>query len=212
MRVRVKVCGITCYEDAALAVDLGADALGFNFHRPSPRYIDAADARGIVRRLPPLTATVGVFVNVTDPAEVEEHARAAGAQVLQLHGDESADYCRRLSSWPLIKAVRVGANWSGESLADFAVQAFLLDSKDEARYGGTGKTFDWMWARRLSGDRKIILAGGLNPDNVAEAIRCVHPYGVDVCSGIESHPGRKDAARLTAFMNEVFNATRQLQS
>ncbi len=210
MRVRVKVCGITCYEDAAMALDLGADALGFNFYPPSPRFVDDADARAITRRLPPLATSVGVYVNVADPAEVDARARAAGMQVLQLHGDETATYCRRLEAWPLIKAVRLGAGWNRETLREFSVQAFLVESRDEALYGGTGKLCDWTAAERLTQDWKVILAGGLNADNVAEAIREVRPYGVDVCSGVEIRPGRKDRDRLTAFMDEVFDATRQL--
>jgi phosphoribosylanthranilate isomerase len=207
MKVRVKVCGITNYEDAALALDLGADALGFNFYPPSPRFIALDAARDIVRRLPPLTTTVGVFVNVADPAEVDRSARAAGVQVLQLHGDESSSYCRRLSDWPLIKAVRVGKSIILENLHCFPAQAFLLDSKDDGLFGGTGKTFDWTLARRAAERLRIILAGGLSADNVAEAIRGVQPYAVDVCSGVESRPGKKDKVKLTGFMNEVFDAT-----
>ncbi len=208
MKVRVKVCGITGYQDARLALDLGADALGFNFYPLSPRFIDPRAAHDLMRRLPPLATTVGVFVNVASPAEVEDAARAAGVQVLQLHGDETADYCRRLDAWPLIKAVRVGTNGVEENLAGFPAQAILLDAKDERMYGGTGMTFDWTLARHACCELPVILAGGLNPANVTEAIRVVHPYGVDVCSGVESRPGKKDRARLTAFMNEVFNVAR----
>ncbi len=210
--MRVKVCGITCYEDACLALELGADALGFNFHSPSPRFIEPRDVRDLIRRLPPLATTVGVFVNVPGPEEVDRAARAAGIQVLQLHGDESPDYCRRLEAWPLIKAVRIGAGGVDADLAGFPAQAILLDARDEARYGGTGMTFDWELARRVRcGGLPVILAGGLNPANVAEAIRVVRPYGVDVCSGVESHPGKKDRGRLSAFMNEVFHVAGQNQ-
>ncbi len=210
MRVRVKVCGITDYRDAALALDLGADALGFNFYPSSPRFIDVAAARAIIRRLPPITVTVGVFVNAGDPSEVERSARAAGVGVLQLHGDEVADYGRALAGWPLIKAVRVGKNGFRAEDFDFPAQAFLLDTKDEHLFGGTGRTFDWQLARRLNPDVKIVLAGGLNAVNVAEAIRAVRPYAVDVCSGVESLPGKKDAARLAAFMQEVSHAISQV--
>jgi phosphoribosylanthranilate isomerase len=212
MRVRVKICGITNYEDAAMALELGADALGFNFYPPSPRYVECAVARDIIRRLPPFAATVGVFVNVAHPAEVDRSARAAGVQVLQLHGDEPADYCRGLAAWPLIKAVRVHEAWVPESLLGFPAQAFLLDSRDERIFGGTGMTFDWTLARRAPTGLKIVLAGGLNPANVAQAIRSVRPYGVDACSGVEVSPGRKDPAKLAAFMKEVFDATAQLSS
>jgi len=206
MRVRVKICGITNYHDAVLALDLGADALGFNFFQQSPRCLDTAAARDIIRRLPPLITTVGVFVNVPDPDEAAELARAAGVQVLQLHGDESAEYCRRLAHFPVIKAFRIGRAPDLQSLRDFPAQSFLFDARDEQRYGGTGRTFDWLLARPAALEFRILVAGGLNPSNVAEMIRDVRPYGVDVCSGVESRPGRKDAAKLAAFMNEVWNA------
>jgi phosphoribosylanthranilate isomerase len=208
MRVRVKVCGITSYEDAAMALDLGIDALGFNFYPFSPRFIDPAAARSIIRRLPPFATAVGVFVNVADPAEVDGNARAAGLQVLQLHGDESVDYCRRLRAWPLIKAVRIDKDVDLENLLRFPAQAILLDSKDDRLFGGTGKVFDWTLARTSIPGLRIILAGGMNSANVGEVIRGVQPYAVDVCSGVESHPGKKDAAKLTAFMREVLYATR----
>jgi len=210
MRVRVKICGITCYEDAALALDLGADALGFNFYAPSPRFIGLNAARAIIRRLPPLAITVGVFVNVADPGELDRNARGAGVQVLQLHGDESTDYCHRLAAWPLIKAVRIDESGLPENLRDFPVQAILLDAKDDRWFGGTGRTFDWTISRRADLEMKLILAGGLSAGNVAEAIRCVRPYAVDVCSGVESSPGKKDSAKLSAFMKEVIDASRQL--
>jgi phosphoribosylanthranilate isomerase len=210
MRVRVKVCGITCYEDAALALDLGVDALGFNFYPPSPRFIGCEEAREIIHRLPPFAVTVGVFVNVATPDEVSTQARRAGVQVVQLHGNESPAYCRELSAWPLIKAVRIGSGGMPENLFDFPVQAILLDARDDRLFGGTGMTFDWRLARREGPVPKIILAGGLNTANAAEAIRCVRPYAVDVCSGVEGRPGRKDAAKLSAFMREVLDASRQL--
>ncbi len=208
MRVRVKVCGITSYEDAALACDAGADAVGFNFYAGSPRFIAPAAAREITRRLPALAVSAGVFVNVADPAEIAGIARAAGIQVIQLHGDETAAYCSRLSDWPLIKAIRLGAEWKPEAFAGFAVQAFLLDSKDDSLFGGTGRSFDWSLIGRVPEDSRLLLAGGLNPENVGDAIRRVRPYGVDVCSGIESSPGRKDPAKLAAFMSEVSDALR----
>jgi phosphoribosylanthranilate isomerase len=126
--------------------------------------------------------------------------------VLQLHGDETPDYCGRLSGWPLIKAVRVGAALDAAGLEDYEVQAFLLDARDGALYGGTGKVWDWSLAAALSGRVPVILAGGLRPDNVAEAIRTARPYGVDVSSGVESSPGRKDRALVRAFIEEVRNA------
>ena len=206
MNTRVKVCGITNYEDAALALDLGADALGFNFYSPSPRFVDCAAARAIIRRLPPLTVTVGVFVNVSDSNEVARNAREAGVGVLQLHGDESAAYGRALGDWPLIKAVHVGKDGIRADSFDFPARAFLLDSRDDRLFGGTGRAFDWRLVQMSIPDVKIVLAGGLNAANVAEAVRVVRPYAVDVCSGVECCPGKKDAGKLAAFMQEVADA------
>ncbi len=206
--MRVKVCGLTNYEDAACALDQGADALGFNFYPRSPRYIDPIEARAIVRRLPPFTAAVGVFVNAGRPAEVVEIAHLTGIRILQLHGDESADYCRQLCDWTLIRAVRVGADFVASSLAGYPAQAFLLDAKDDVHFGGTGRTFDWGLAEEVKRLGPVILAGGLHAGNVGLAIRCARPYGVDVCSGVESVPGRKDPAKLREFMREVRDVIR----
>jgi len=205
-RMKVKICGITCYEDAAMALDLGADALGFNFYPSSPRYIDPAAARSIIRRLPPFATAVGLFVNVPQPGGLAETARLAGVQVIQLHGDESPDYCRKLADWPLIKAFRIGPDPLREDPEEFPVQAFLLDARNDALFGGTGRSFDWGLARNIKWTRPVILAGGLRPDNVRDAIRALSPYAVDVCSGVERVPGKKDAWKLIEFMNEVRNA------
>jgi phosphoribosylanthranilate isomerase len=204
--MKVKVCGITRYEDAVMALEQGVDALGFNFFPSSPRYVDPAGASSIIRRLPPFAATVGLFVNVPEPGEVAEIARLAGVRILQLHGDETPEYCRKLADWTLIKAVRVGESGIPEGLAEYPVQAFLLDVKDEALFGGTGRCFDWNLTKGMRLSYPIVLAGGLRPDNVRQAIRVVAPYGVDVCSGVESAPGKKDAAKLIEFMNEVRHA------
>ncbi len=209
--MRVKVCGITSYEDAAMALDQGVDALGFNFFPPSPRYIRPADARLIIRRIPPLAVTVGLFVNVAEPDMVSEIAHAAGVQVLQLHGDETPEYCARLADWPVVKALRIGESGIPHNTQSYPVQAFLLDARDEALFGGTGKSFDWSLAKGIKRIRPIILAGGLRPDNVREAIRVVEPYGVDVCSGVETAPGKKDAGKLLEFMNEVRNVSYSLR-
>jgi phosphoribosylanthranilate isomerase len=203
--MKVKVCGITSYEDAVLALDQGVDALGFNFYRPSPRYIDPAKAHEIIRRLPPLWVSVGLFVNAAID-ELVETARVAGVQALQLHGDETPGYCRRISGWPLLKAIRIGADPIREVLQEYPVQAFVLDVKDESLFGGTGRSFDWRLAQGI--DHPVLLAGGLRPDNVREAILIVKPYGVDVCSGVESSPGKKDPILLAKFINEVRNVGR----
>jgi phosphoribosylanthranilate isomerase len=204
--MKVKVCGITNYDDAAMALGCDVDALGFNFFPPSPRYIRPEEARRIVRRIPPFVATVGLFVNVANPHQVAETARLAGMQVIQLHGDETPEYCRELADWPLIKALRIGTDGISEKLEEYPVQGFLLDARDDVLFGGTGKSFDWRLAKDVWRIRPIILAGGLKPDNVREAIRIVAPYGVDVCSSVESAPGKKDPGKLMEFMNEVRNA------
>jgi phosphoribosylanthranilate isomerase len=201
--MKVKICGITRYEDAALALDEGADALGFNFFPPSPRYIDPTHAQKIILRLPPFTVTVGLFVNVAPPGKVTEIAKTAGVQVVQLHGDESPEYCRELPGWPLIKVLRIGGDPVTEDLDRYPVRAFLLDVKDDVLFGGTGASFDWNLAQGIDRKRPVILAGGLRAENVRAAIRTVNPYAVDVCSGVEREPGIKDPAKLKAFMNEV---------
>lgn len=207
--MKIKICGITNYEDAAMVVDQGADALGFNFSPQSPRYIDPADARSIIRRIPPFVVSVGLFVNLAGQSRVSAIARAAGVQVLQLHGDETPEYCRGLADWPLIKALRIGKGGIPENL-EYPVQAFLLDVRDDTLFGGTGKSFDWELARNIKHVRPIILAGGLTPDNVRKAIEIVDPYAVDVCSGVESAPGKKSAQKVIEFINEVKNVDRPL--
>jgi len=209
--VKVKVCGITNREDAAAALECGADALGFNFYRQSPRYIDPADACGIIRRLPPLAAAVGVFVNVPDPADIAAIALASGVRILQLHGDETPAYCRELAGWAVIKALRIGSGPLPTNLDEYPVRAFLLDAKDDVLFGGTGKVLDWPLAKTVSRVRPVILAGGLSVSNVGQAIRLVRPYAVDVCSGVESSPGKKDATRLKAFMDEVRNVATEIE-
>jgi phosphoribosylanthranilate isomerase len=205
--MKIKVCGITNYIDAEMALDYGADALGFNFFPPSPRYILPKDARHIIRRLPPFAVTIGIFVNVAQPNQVSETARMAGVQGIQLHGDETPEYCRALADWPLIKALRIGLGGIAENLEEYEVQGFLLDAKDDALFGGAGRSFDWNLARDILRVRPIILAGGLRSDNVREAIRIVQPYGVDVCSGVESTPGKKDPGKLKEFISEVRNVS-----
>jgi phosphoribosylanthranilate isomerase len=203
--MKVKVCGITSYADAAMALDQGVDALGFNFFPQSPRYVDPETARSITMRLPPFVATVGVFVNLKERRELLQAASHSGVRVLQLHGDETPRYCSGISGWTLIKALRLGGGTPPEDLDEYPVQAFLLDTAHDHLFGGTGMTFDWHLAARIRLNKPIILAGGLRPDNVGEAIRAARPYAVDVCSGVEDRPGRKDAAKLAAFMNEVRN-------
>ncbi len=149
-------------------------------------------------------------MNVADPDHVSQAARIAGVQVLQLHGDETAEYCGKLADWTLIKALRINNSGAPRNLEEYPVRSFLLDAKDDMLFGGTGKSFDWSLVSGIKRIRPIILAGGLRPDNVREAIRIVSPYGVDVCSGVEIAPGKKDAGKLKKFMNEVKNVNESI--
>ena len=195
--VRVKVCGITNLEDALAAVNLGAYALGFVF-APSPRQITPDKAAEIIAQLPPFVSRVGVFVD--SPLEqVQETIAIAGLSMVQLHGSEDAEYCQALSP-RVIKAFRVRSDSILRELPRYKVSAYLLDSYDAALKGGTGKTFDWSIAKAASKLGFIILSGGLNPDNVRQAIEQVEPYAVDVSSGVEVSPGKKDHDKLRAFM------------
>jgi phosphoribosylanthranilate isomerase len=200
-KVKVKICGITNWTDARRAVEAGAQFLGFNFYRPSPRYIQPAAARRIIRRLPDGIAAVGVFVNESE-ANMLAIARRVGLDYLQLHGDEAPEQVARLKrEIPVIKAVRVRDSFRPKQLDAFGrASAILLDGFDARRHGGTGKTFNWNLARGSNGSRRLFLAGGLTPENVAEAIRVARPYAVDVCSGVEARPGKKDPARIVALM------------
>jgi len=200
-KVKVKICGITNWTDARRAVEAGAQFLGFNFYRPSPRYIQPAAARRIIRRLPDGIAAVGVFVNESE-ANMLAIAHRVGLDYLQLHGDERPEKVARLKrEIPVIKAVRVRDSFRPKQLDSFGrASAILLDGFDVRRHGGTGKTFNWNLARGSNGSRRIFLAGGLTPENVAEAIRVARPYAVDVCSGVEARPGKKDPARIVALM------------
>jgi len=200
-RVKVKICGITNWRDAKRAAEAGADFLGFNFYPGSPRYIEPAKARKIVRRLPKGIAVVGVFQNESEH-KVRDIARRAGLGYLQLHGDEPPDMVMRLGrSWRVIKALRVGKSFRPARLGRYKMAAaLLLDGFDRHRRGGTGKTFDWKFARQAKRYGRIFLAGGLNPENVGEAVRAGKPYAVDVSSGVEAAPGKKDAARMKAFV------------
>ena len=211
--VRVKICGITNSDDAQLATELGAQALGFNFYEKSPRAISPADAWNIRRKLAPFVSAVGIFVD-WKPSAVIALATSLLLDAVQLHGDECArnvdDCSKRL---PVIKALHVGPNFSLEEFPRFhSASAFLLDAapgtNEPKQFGGTGRTIDWHLAQELAAAHRIILAGGLTPENVAEAIRTVRPYAVDVASGVESRPSKKDPGKLRAFFDEVARAQR----
>jgi len=202
--VRVKICGVTNWSDAALVVDLGADALGFNFYPPSPRSVSPAAAWEIIRRLPPMVSAVGVFVNW--PADVVAAlARSLQLSAVQLHGDEPPEQARELAgAFRVIKAFAVKPGFRVATLRKYrAASAFLLDGFRGGLYGGTGRTADWRVARQASRVGRIILAGGITPGNVAQAIAEARPFAVDVASGVESRPGKKNPAALRALMREV---------
>jgi len=200
-RIKIKVCGTTNLKDALFAVESGVDAIGFIFYKKSPRYILQKDAKDIVAKLPPFVETVGVFVNETSD-RVNRIAEQCKLTAIQLHGDESSAFCRRIKR-RVIKAFRVKDTNSFKGMADYDVSGFLLDSYNEESKGGTGKTFDWNLALRAKKQGPIILAGGLNPYNVYTAIHRVKPYGVDVCSGVEKSPGIKDSVKIDEFIKSV---------
>ena len=200
--VKIKVCGITSLEDAMKAVELGADILGFNFYPPSPRYISPEKAQTILAQVPKQIGKVALFVN--EPAE-KIHA-VIGKQTfsgVQFHGEESAAYCR---GWELkvIKAFRVRDRESLSGIDGFPADYYLVDSWAPG-YGGSGAPFPWKWLEGLN-SKRLILAGGLDAGNVAEAIRLVRPYGVDVCTGVEARPGMKDHEKLKEFIFAAKNA------
>jgi phosphoribosylanthranilate isomerase len=200
----VKVCGITNLEDALAALEAGADMLGFNFYARSPRYVSPEDARRVVERMPEGLTCVGVFVNEPSPEDVLRIACDSGVSAVQLHGDETPEFCRALTGLTTIKALRVGKAYSVESATAFETDAVLLDAYAPGAFGGTGHTFDWSLARATrEAMPRLLLAGGLRPDNVAEAIESVGPYAVDVCSGVESSPGRKSFPLMRNFVAAV---------
>jgi phosphoribosylanthranilate isomerase len=204
--VRIKICGITNAGDALLAAELGAHALGFIFYQKSPRSISPDKARHMIAQLPPFVLSVGVFLD-EDAAQVREIASLAGLDWVQLHGSESPEYCRSLGR-RVIKGFRVRNEQIFAQLTEYqgAAQAFLLDTYRPGVPGGTGETFDWAIARQVKKCGPIILAGGLTPENVAEAIRVAQPQAVDVASGVEAAPGKKDPEKLKAFIEAVKSA------
>lgn len=197
--VKVKICGITSLADAIAAVEAGADAVGFMFYERSPRYIKPEVAAAISQQLPGYVVRVGVFVNA--PVDVVKAARATcSLDVLQFHGDEPPEYCLQFDA-RIMKAFRIRDVKSLEVLPAYRTDFWLLDTYVPGALGGTGETFNWQLAidaKRFG--RPIFLAGGLTPENVADAVRIVQPYGVDVSSGVESAPGKKDRAKLRAFV------------
>jgi len=200
---RVKICGITDDDDARDAVLLGADAIGLNFYEKSPRYIDASRAAAIIETIPAFVSVVGVFVNHPNPQGLEDFALSLGLHAVQLHGNESPDYCSMVQRVKVIKAMRIDSGFKVESLRSYGNRMFLLDSGTPAKFGGTGQTFDWSQAYGANAFGSIIVAGGLNPENVAEAVTRLHPFAVDVSSGVESQPGKKNYDKMRRFIEAV---------
>lgn len=195
---KIKICGMTNSDDAWVAVEAGADMIGLIFYPPSPRYVSPRQAQRIVSRLPASCRAVGVFVN-EDIETITRIADDAGVHVVQLHGTEPPAVCRQLR-WPVFKTFRFTAGVRPEMMQDYQVKAFLIEGFHSAYYGGSGTLADWCQTATLHQYGRIILAGGLTPDNVGEAIRRVRPYAVDVCSGVECQPGQKDWVKVRAFI------------
>jgi phosphoribosylanthranilate isomerase len=205
MPIKIKICGITNLKDAQAAVAAGADALGFVFYEKSPRYIERAVATRIIAQLPPFVLSVGVFVN-HDQEAIRNLVDECGLAFAQLHGDESPIFCESLGR-PVLRALRLHDRGSLLALAEYkgrvGVRGFVVDAYSHETYGGTGQTVDWSLAREVAHAAPILLAGGLTPGNVQEAIQHVHPYGVDVSSGVEEHPGKKNHEKIRAFTHAV---------
>jgi phosphoribosylanthranilate isomerase len=199
MMVKVKICGITSATDALAAASAGADALGFNFWRHSPRYLRPEEALPIRLSLPPFVAAVGLFVD-PDVEQVLDVVRYCRLDYVQLHGSAPPRTVARLKEARVIKAIRVRGEADLKELDRYDADAFLLDAYVKGQLGGTGQTFDWALARQAAHRAKILLAGGLTPDNVAEAVRTARPYGVDVASGVEEEPGRKSRRLVADFV------------
>jgi phosphoribosylanthranilate isomerase len=208
--VRVKICGITNAADALAAIDAGANLLGFNFYAKSPRHITKAEAAKIRPHLPKKVKTVGIFVNAPT-IEAAALCKSLKLDFAQLHGDETPETVAEMArSLPVFKAFRVEPGFPLATLDEYPeAYAFLFDAAHTGQYGGTGHSTDWDVARRAAVGRRIILAGGLKVENVAAAVRIVRPYGIDVASGVESKPGKKDHGLLREFVQEVRRAERK---
>lgn len=199
--LKVKICGITNIDDALASVDMGADVLGFNFYPESKRFIEPAQALKIIDKLPTYIDTAGVFVNATTEY-IEEISEQGFLSWIQLHGDETPDFCDTLRyiNARTIKAIRIGSKADIEKAEQFYTDAVLFDTYDPAEYGGTGKTFDWSLVGHLN--KRVFLAGGITPDNALKAIE-VGVYGIDICSGIESEPGKKDHEKMKQLFENI---------
>lgn len=202
---RIKICGITNLEDARIACECGADMLGFNFYANSPRFVSIDTARSIIAGFSSDAMKVGVFVN-EDVDRIADIAGALSLDAIQLHGHEGpaiANELKAMTGCIIMKAFRVSNEWDAREILRYPADEILLDSYSPTEYGGTGETFDWSIAKKLAGDVRLVLAGGLSATNVAAAIEEVRPYAVDACSRIESSPGKKDPEKLRAFIREA---------
>lgn len=199
--VKVKICGITNYEDAAFALDMGADLLGFNFYEKSPRFITPEKAREIINKLSAFVDIAGVFVNESIE-QIHKIHKICQLDWVQLHGDEDTEFCKqfRYHNVKVMKAIRVKDQNDVQSAEDYFTDAILLDAFDPEKYGGTGLTFDWNVIGHIN--KRVFLAGGINPDNAAEAAE-LGVYGIDVCSGIEAEPGKKDHNKVKKLFENI---------
>ncbi len=204
--MKVKICGITSLDDALYSIAAGCDALGFVFYKKSPRYIAPEKARKIIRRLPKSTLKIGVFANSREK-RIKEIARFCNLDILQFHGNESAQFCRKFKNYKIIKAFRIKDRIDLEDMLEYKPFAYLFDTFVESKTGGSGKTFDWKLLRHISGIKEpIFLSGGLNEKNVNQAIRSGHPDWVDVSSGVESSPAKKDYPKVKKFIRAAKSA------
>ncbi len=199
--VKVKICGLTNYDDAAAALDMGADLLGFNFYPGSPRRLTSQKAAAIINKLPAFADTAGIFVNASFE-QIKQTIDECQLNWIQLHGDEDPEFCRSFLSINVktMKALRVKDKSDIDRAEDFFTDAVLLDAFDPQKYGGTGLTFDWNIVGHIT--KRVFLAGGINPDNAADAVK-LGVYGIDVCSGVESEPGRKDHKKMKALFDNI---------
>ncbi len=198
MNIKIKICGITRLQDALIACDLGADLLGFNFVPGSKRYVNPYAARQIIASLPPFVSVVGIFADES-PGVVNDLAAFLSLDAVQLHGHESPDCCGAVKA-TVIKAIRIGSAGDLEEIKGYDVPAFLLDSRVKGALGGTGVTFPWHLASELCKVRRVFVAGGMTPGNVADAVRILAPFGVDTASGVEVEPGIKDRGLMEKFI------------
>ncbi len=206
IKTKVKICGITNLEDALVSINAGCDALGFAFFKGSPRYITPEKARKIIRSLPAYVIKIGVFVNAQEKT-IKKVARMLGLNMLQFHGDESAQFCARFKNYKIIKVFRIKDKDHLPDVLKYKPFAFLFDTYNPGKKGGTGEKFDWELVNHIKGlEGPIFLAGGLTPKNICNAVKKVKPEWVDVCSSIELVPGKKDASKVRAFVKAAKSA------